>query len=402
MTTQRCTLPIAGLGLALAFSVAWGQKSYGPGVTDTEIKLGQTMPYSGPASSLGAQGLTDGAYFARLNEQGGINGRRVKLLSLDDGYSPPKTVEHTRRLIEQEQVLAIYHSLGTPTNSATYRYVNAQKVPQLFIVTGAEKFRNAAQAPWTVPIVPALTSEARALARYILGSAPQARIAVLYQNDDLGHDMLKGFKQGLGANAGKMIVAEASYEVTDPTIDSQIVSLKSAGADTLMLFAVPRFSAQALKKVAAIGWKPLRFVAAPSANATSVMKPVGPEIASGVMAVRFLKDPSDPAWDNDAGMREYLAFMKRYRPDGDPTDLENAYAYTSAQLMVQILEQCGDELTRENLMRQALAIKDLELPLLLPGIRMNTSQTRRAPIDQFQIARFDGQHWVAVGGVVGE
>ncbi len=395
-------VPIAGLALALALSAAWAQKSYGPGVTDTEIKLGQTMPYSGPASSLGAQGLTDGAYFARLNEQGGINGRKVKLLSLDDGYSPPKTVEQTRKLIEQEQVLAIYHSLGTPTNSATYRYVNGQKVPQLFIVTGAEKFRDAALAPWTVPIVPALTSEAKALARYILSNAPQARIAVLYQNDDFGHDMLKGFKQGLGANASKMIVAEASYEVTDPTIDSQIVSLKSAGADTLMLFAVPRFSAQALKKTAAIGWKPLRFVAAPSANATSVMKPVGPEISTGVMAVRFLKDPSDPTWDNDPGMRDYRAFMKRYRPDGDPTDLENAYAYTSAQLMVHILEQCGDDLTRENLLRQALGIKDLELPLLLPGIRMNTSQTRRAPIDQFQIARFDGQHWTAVGGVVGE
>ena len=320
MTTQRWALPIAGLGLALAFSAAWAQKSYGPGVTDTEIKLGQTMPYSGPASSLGAQGLTDGAYFARLNEQGGINGRRVKLLSLDDGYSPPKTVEQTRKLIEQEQVLAIYHSLGTPTNSATYRYVNAQKVPQLFIVTGAEKFRDAAQAPWTVPIVPALTSEARALARYILGSAPQARIAVLYQNDDLGHDMLKGFKQGLGANAGKMIVAEASYEVTDPTIDSQIVSLKSAGADTLMLFAVPRFSAQALKKVAAIGWKPLRFVAAPSANATSVMKPVGPEIASRRDGGEVSQGPERSGLgqrSGDAGIPGlHEALPSRRRPDG--------------------------------------------------------------------------------------
>ncbi len=391
--------PSAGV---LALGAAWAQKSYGPGVTDTEIKLGQTMPYSGPASSLGAQGLTDSAYFARLNEQGGINGRKVKLLSLDDGYSPPQTVEQTRKLIEQEQVLAIYHSLGTPDQLGDLPVCQRAEGAAVVHRHRRREVPRRGAAPWTVPIVPALTSEARALARYIASNVPQARIAVLYQNDDFGHDMLKGFKQGLGANAGKMIVAEASYEVTDPTIDSQIVSLKSAGADTLMLFAVPRFSAQALKKTAAIEWKPLRFVAAPSANATSVMKPVGPEIATGVMAVRFLKDPSDPAWDNDPGMRDYRAFMKRYRPDGDPTDLENAYAYTSAQLMVHILEQCGDDLTRENLMRQALGIKDLELPLLLPGIRLNTSQTRRAPIDQFQIARFDGQHWVAVGGVVGE
>jgi ABC-type branched-subunit amino acid transport system substrate-binding protein len=392
----------AGLGLALALCAASAQKNYGPGVTDAEIKLGQTMPYSGPASSLGAQGLTDSAYFARVNEQGGVNGRKVKLVSLDDAYSPPKTVEQTRRLIEQEQVLAVYHSLGTPTNSASYRYVNAQKVPQLFIVTGAEKFRDPVHAPWTVSIVPSLSSEGRALARYVVSNAAQARIGVLYQNDDFGHEMLKGFKQGLGASAARMIVAEASYEVTDPTIDSQIVSLKAAGADTLMLFAVPRFSAQALKKTAALEWRPLRFVAAPSANATSVMKPVGPTISTGVMAVRFLKDPSDSSWSNDPGMREYLAFMQRYRADADPTDLENEFAYTAAQLMTHVLEQCGDDLTRENLMRRALAIKDLELPLLLPGIRLNTSQTRRAPIDQFQIARFDGQHWVPISGIVGE
>lgn len=393
---------IAGLGLALTVTAAWAQKSYGPGVTDAEIKLGQTMPYSGPASGLSAQGQTDGAYFAKINEQGGIKGRKLKLISLDDGYSPPKTVEHTRRLVEQEQVFALYHSLGTPTNSAIYRYVNAQKVPHLFILSGAEKFRDPVQAPWTVPIVPALTSEAKAYARYIVDVAPQARIGVLYQNDDFGRDMLKGLKQGLGANAAKMIVGEASYEIADPTVDSQIVSLQGAGADTLMLFAVPRFTAQALKKAAGIGWRPLRFVSAPSANVISVMKPVGPEITVGVMAVKFLKDAADPSWDSDPGMREYRAFMKRYRPDGDPTDMENVYAYTAAQLMVHVLEQCGDDLTRENLMRQVLGIKDLELPLLLPGIKMNTSATRRAPIDQFQVVRFDGQRWVAVGGIIGQ
>jgi len=398
---QRRVL-IAGLALALTANGAWAQKSYGPGVTDIEIKLGQTMPYSGPASGLSAQGQTDTAYFAKINEQGGINGRKVKLISLDDGYSPPKTVEQTRRLIEQEQVLALYHSLGTPTNSATYRYVNAQKVPHLFILSGAEKFRDPEHVPWTVPIVPALTSEAKAYARYIVEAAPQARIGVLYQNDDFGRDMLKGLKQGLGDKSMKMIVGEESYEISDPSVDSQIVSLHGAGADTLMLFAVPRFSAQALKKAAAIGWKPLRFVSAPSANVISVMKPVGTEITAGVMAVKFLKDAADPSWDSDPGMLEYRAFMKRYRPDGDPTDMENVYAYTAAQLMVRVLEQCGDNLTRDNLLRQALGIKNWEFPLLLPGIKMNTSVTRRAPIDQFQVVRFDGQRWVAVGGIIGE
>lgn len=391
----------AALTLAMAAVPALAEKGYDPGVTDTEIKLGQTMPYSGPASGLGAEGLTDTAYFAKINEQGGINGRKLKLISLDDGYSPPKTVEQTRRLIEQEQVFALYHSLGTPTNSATYRYVNARKVPQLFIISGAEKFRDPVHAPWTVPIVPPLTSEARAYAKYIKEVMPQARIGVLYQNDDFGRDMLKGLKQGLGVSA-RMIVGEESYETTDPTVDSQIVSLKSAGADTLLLFAVPRFSAQALKKAATMGWEPLRFVAIPSSNVASVMKPVGREIAVGVMTARFLKDPDDPAWDNDPAMQEYKAFMERYRPDGDPADLDNVYGYTAAQLMVRVLKQCGDDLTRENLLRQALSIKNWEFPLLLPGIRINTSATRRAPLDQFQIVRFDGQRWVAVGGIIGE
>jgi branched-chain amino acid transport system substrate-binding protein len=386
----------------LAAGPALAEKKYGPGATDSEIKLGQTMPYSGPASGLSVQGQTDVAYFTKINDQGGINGRKIKLVSLDDGYSPPRAVEQTRKLIEEEQVLALYHSLGTPTNSATYRYVNAQKVPHLFILSGAEKFRDPVLAPWTVPIVPALTSEAKAFARHVLSTVAEARIGVLYQNDDFGRDMLKGLKQGLGSNAAKMIVTEASYEITDPTVDSQIVSLKDAGADTLMLFAVPRFSAQALKKAATIGWKPARFVAAPSSNVASVMRPIGPEIAPGVMAVKFIKDPSDPTWDNDPGMREYRAFMKQYRPGGDPSDLDNAYAYTAAQLMVHVLRQCGDDLTRENLLRQALSVKNPDLPLLLPGIRMNTSPTRRAPIDQFQVVRFDGEHWVAVGGIIGD
>ncbi len=390
------------LSLLLTAAQAAAEQTYAPGVTDTEIKLGQTMPYSGPASGLGVQGLTDVAYFRMLNERGGINGRKVNLISLDDGYSPPRAVEQTRKLIENDQVFAMFHSLGTPTNSATYKYVNAQKVPDLFILTGAEKFRDPVVAPWTTTIVPAYTSEAKAFARYILSTTPQAKISVLYQNDDLGRDLLRGLKDGLGSNAEKMIVAAVSYEVTDPTVDSQIVTLQSSGADTLMLFAVPRFSAQALKKAAAIEWEPLRIVAAPSSNVSTVMKPVGPAISQNVMAIKFIKDPGDSKWDNDPGMQEYRAFMKQYRPDGDPTDFDAAFAYTADQLMVHVLKQCGADLTRENLMRQALNVKDLTLPLLLPGVKMNTSQSRRAPIDQFQIVRFNGQHWIPVGGIIGD
>jgi branched-chain amino acid transport system substrate-binding protein len=394
------------LGVLLMLMIGQGQaadgKSYAPGVTDTEIKLGQTMPYSGPASSLGVQGLTDQAYFTMVNERGGINGRKLKLISLDDGYSPPRAVEQTRKLIEDEQVFALFHSLGTPTNSATYKYVIAQKVPHLFIVTGAEKFRDPVVAPWTTTMVHAYTSEAKAFARYIFGANPQAKIGVLYQNDDFGRDLLKGLKDGLGSNADKMLVAAVSYEITDPTVDSQIVTLKASSADTLMLFAVPRFAAQALKKVAAIEWKPLRFVAAPSSNVATVMKPVGPVISQDVMAVKFLKDPGDSTWDDDPGMQEYRAFMKRFRPDGDAADFDAAFAYTADQLILHVLKRCGADLTRENLMLQALSVKDLSLPLLLPGIKLNTSQTRRAPIDQFQISRFNGRHWEAVGRVIGD
>lgn len=399
----KCLTGIALVGITVSPVVSLAADAkYGPGVTDTEIKLGQTMPYSGPASALGTQGHTDLAYFAMLNAAGGVNGRKIKLISLDDSYSPPKAVEHTRRLIEEEGVLAIYHSLGTPTNSATYKYVNARKVPQLFIVSGAEKFRDASAAPWTTAIVPGLTSEARAFARHVLSATPQARIGVLYQNDDFGRDMMKGLKLGLGGQAMKMIVAEATYDVQDPTVASQIVTLKDVGADTLMFFGVPRFAVQALKKAADIGWKPLRFVAAPSSNVALVMKPLGSEISAGVMAVKFLKDPGDPAWDNDPGMREYKAFMKVHRPNADPNDFDSAYAYTTSQLLVHVMKQCGNDLTRENVMKQALRIRNLELPLLLPGMRMNTSDTRRAPIDQFQIVRYDGQRWQAVGGLIGE
>ena len=360
------------------------------------------MPYSGPASSLSTEGRTDLAYFAKVNEEGGINGRKIKLISLDDAYSPPKTVEQVRRLIEDEQVLALFKTLGTAANSAIYKYVNAKKVPHLFILSGAEKFRDPDRAPWTVPWIPANTSQGEVFGKYILGAAPNARVAVLYQNDDMGRDLLQGLRQGFGTQAERMIVAQASYEISDPTVDSQIVTLKNTGADTLLVLAVPRFAAQALKKTAAIGWKPLRFVSSASANTEQVMKPVGLDVAAGVMAVKWLKDPSDPVWTDDPGMKDYMAFMKHYYSEGDPKDWVNADAYTSAQLMVEVLRRCGDELTRENVMRQALSLRDLQLPMLLPGIRVNTSPGHHAPISQLQLVRFDGVHWVPIGGIVGD
>ena len=378
------------------------EKIYGPGVSDTEIKLGQTMPYSGPASGLGVEGKTDLAYFDMINEAGGVNGRRIRLISLDDGYSPPRTVEQIRRLIEDEQVLALFKTLGTAPNSAVYRYVNAKKVPHLFILSGAEKFRDPEGAPWTVPLIPAFTAEGRVFARHVQSTNPNARIAVLYQNDDLGKDLLKGLRQGFGASADTAIVAQASFELSDPTVDSQIITLNSSGADTLVLFAVPRFVAQALKRSAAIGWKPLRLIASPSANVEQVMKPVGLDVATGVLSVKWLKDPSDPTWKDDSGMRAYLAFMQRYNPGGDPKDWLNANAYTGDQLIVEVLRRCGDDLSRENVMRKALSLRDLELPMLLPGIRVNISPEHHTPISQFQLVRFDGMRWVPLGGISGD
>ena len=402
--TTITRLPFACLFLgALLAAGAAAQRTYGPGVTDTEIKLGQTMPYSGPASSLSTEGKTDLAYFTKINhEQGGVNGRTIKLISLDDGYSPPRTVEQVRKLIEDEQVLALFKTLGTAPDSAIYKYANGRKVPQLFILSGAEKFRDSDGAPWTVPLIPAYTAEGKTFARYVLSARPNAKVAVLYQNDDFGKDLLKGLRQGFGASADSRVVAEASYEVSDPTVDSQIVTLYSAHADTLMVFALPRFAVQALRKAAAIGWQPLRFVFSPSANVEQVMKPVGLDVATGVMAVKWFKDPSDSAWKDDPGMQDYIAFMKRYYPEGDPRDPLNANAYTGAQLMVEVLRRCGEDLSRDNVMRQALSLNAFQMPMLLPGIRVSTSPTRHTPISQFQLVRFDGTRWVPVGGIVGD
>jgi ABC-type branched-subunit amino acid transport system substrate-binding protein len=387
-------------GLALLAGVALAEKKYGPGVTDTEIRIGQTIPYSGPGSSYATIGRAQAAYFTKVNAEGGIDGRRVTLLSLDDGYSPPRTVEQVRRLVEQEQVLLIFSAVGTPTNAAVQKYLNAKKVPQLFAASGGSEFGDPAHFPWTIGWRANYRSEARIYAKYILRTRPAARIAVLYQNDDLGKDYLKGLQEGLGDKAARMIVAQASYEVTDPTVDSQIVTLKGSGADTLLNFSTPKAAAQAIRKVHDIGWQPLHFVANVGSSVASVLKPAGLDKSVGLLTAAFLKDPTDAQWRNDAGYKDWMAFMKQYYPEGDLADFYNVYAYGLAQTLVHVLKQCGDELTRENVMRQAANLKNLELPMLLPGVKINTSPTDFYPIEQMQLQRFDGKQWILFGDLI--
>jgi len=394
----KLLLTIAALSCAHIFAA---EKRYGPGVTDTEIKLGQTMPYSGPASAYGAIGKAEVAYFEMINERGGVNGRKIRLLSLDDGYAPPKTVEQTRRLVEQEQVLAIFSPLGTPTNSATQKYLNAQKVPQLFLHSSANKWNQPAAFPWSMSWPPESHTETFIYGRYLLANKPTAKIAVLYQNDDYGKDQLKTLREALGAKAEQMIVATASYEVTDPTVDSQIVSLQSSGADTLFDFATTKFAAQAIRKTYDIGWKPLQFVPYPAASVGAVLTPAGLDKSVGLITAGFVKDPTDPRWRNDPAFQEWLAWMKKYYPDGDLTDQLNVWGYLTAQAMVHVLTQCGDDLTRENVMRQAASLKNVEFPLHLPGIKLNTSPTDFRLIRQMQLMRFDGKKWVLFGELQG-
>jgi ABC-type branched-subunit amino acid transport system substrate-binding protein len=388
-----CAALVAGPSLA--------QKKYGPGVTDTEIKLGQTMPYSGPASAYGAIGKAELAYFQMVNEQGGINGRKVTLLSLDDAYSPPRAVEQVRKLVEQEQVLALFQTLGTPSNSAIHKYVNAKKVPHLFLATGATKWGDPKRFPWTIGFQPSYQVEAKIYAKYILKTKPDARIAVLYQNDDYGKDYLEGLKEGLGAQAAKMIVAEASYEVTDPTVDSQIVTLKASGADTLFTIATPKFAAQSIRKVADVGWKPLHFVNNVASSVGSVLTPAGLDKSVGLITALYMKDPTDPQWAKDPGMQRWRDFMAKYMPGADVSDFNYTYGYGAAQLMTMVLKACGDDLTRENLMKQATSLKDVTLDVTLPGIKYNTGPNDYFLVEQLQLARFDGKRWVLFGEVLG-
>jgi branched-chain amino acid transport system substrate-binding protein len=390
--------PALLLALAMA-SPAAAQKNDGPGVSDSEIKLGQTMPFSGPASAYSTIAKAEMAYFAMINDAGGINGRKITLLSLDDGYSPSKTVEQTRRLVEQENVLLDFNPLGTAANTAIQKYLNERKVPQLFVATGATKWGDPEHFPWTMGYAPTYQAEGHIFARYILEHVPDARIAVLYQNDDYGKDYLKGLKDGLGSKAASLIVKEATYEVTDPTVDSQIVSLQASGANVFYDVSGPKFAAQAIRKVYDIGWRPLHLLNSVSGSVGAVLQPAGFERAEGIITATYLKDPTDPQWQQDPAYKDWLAWMRRYYPEGDVTDAANVYGYNLAMTMVQVLKQCGGDVTRENVMRQAAHL-DFELPMLLPGVKVSTSPTQYYPIREMQLARFNGKIYERFGEVI--
>jgi branched-chain amino acid transport system substrate-binding protein len=387
------------LGAALTVTPALAQKKYDPGASDTEIKIGNMNPYSGPASAYGLIGKTIGAYFNKVNAEGGINGRKVNYISYDDAYSPPKAVEQARKLVESDEVLLIFQPLGTPSNTAIQKYMNAKKVPQLFVATGATKWGDYKHFPWTMGWQPTYQSEGRIYAQFLLKSHPNSKVAILYQNDDYGKDYVKGLKDGLGDKAKSMIVAEAPYETSDPTVDSQIINLKASGADVFFNVTTPKFASQAIKKAAEIGWKPLHLLNNVSQSVGSVLKPAGLENAKGIYSSYYLKDATDPQWKNDPGQKEWTAFMDKYFPDGDKTSSFTVYGYTVAQTLAQVLKQCGDNLTRENVMKQAASL-DLDLGMLLPGIKIKTSATDFYPIEQMQMQQFDGERWVPIGDVM--
>ncbi|CAN7736421.1 ABC transporter substrate-binding protein [Bradyrhizobium sp. LjRoot220] len=399
-TSRLAIASAAFIAFAATGNGALAQKKYDTGATDTEIKIGNIMPYSGPASAYGVIGKTEEAYFKKINAEGGINGRKINFISYDDAYSPPKTVEQARKLVESDEVLLVFNPLGTPPNSAIQKYLNTKKVPQLFVATGATKWNDPRTFPWTTGWQPNYQSETQIYAKYILKEKPNAKIAVLYQNDDYGKDYLKGFKDGLGAKAASMIVIEESYEVSEPTIDSHIVKLKSTGADVFINITTPKFAAQAIKKNAEIGWKPLHFLNNVSASIGSVIKPAGVENAQDIISSQYLKDPTDAQWKNDAGMKAWNEFLDKYYPEANRADANVIYAYTVAQGLVHVLKACGDDLTRENVMKQAASIRDLELGGLLPGIKVNTSATDFAPISQMQLIRFKGETWERFGEIL--
>jgi branched-chain amino acid transport system substrate-binding protein len=398
-------LRLAALSAALAILGATSvnaadQKTYDVGATDTEIKIGNIMPYSGPASSYSVIGKTEAAYFNKVNAEGGINGRKINFISYDDGYSPPKTVEQARKLVESDEVLLIFNSLGTPPNSAIQKYMNGKKVPQLFVATGATKWNDPMDFPWTMGWQPSYQSETQIYAKYILKNYPNAKIGVLYQNDDYGKDYLKGLKDGLGSKAASMIVAEESYETTEPTIDSHIVNLKASGADVFVDLSIPKFAAQAIKKSAEVGWKPIHFLNSVSSSITATIKPAGFDNAQGIITAEYLKDPTDPQWKDDADIKAWNAFLDKYYPEANRADAFVIYGYAVAQSMVQVLKRCGDDLTRANIMKQAASMHDAVVAGLLPGVKINTSPSDFAPISQLQLARFKGDTWERFGDVI--
>ncbi len=385
---------------AIGFSTpSLAQKKYDPGASDTEIKIGNIMPYSGPASSYAVIGKSEAAYFDKINAEGGINGRKIKFISYDDAYSPPKAIEQARKLVESDEVLLIFNPLGTPSNSAIRKYMNAKKVPQLFVASGATKWGDPKNFPWTIGWQPNYQSEGRIYAKYILDHFPNSKIAVFWQNDDSGRDQAKGLRDGLGDKAN-MIVADKSYEVSDPSVDSQIVALHDSGADIFFSWAAPKGSAQAIRKVGELGWKPKFFLGNIASSVAGVLKPAGLEFSKDIISTAYLKDPTDPAWKDDPGVKTWRVFMDKYYPDSDKTNNSNVYGYAAAQTMVQVLKQCGDDLTRENVMKQAANLKDFSTDMMLPGIKANTSPTDFFPIEQMQLMRFDGEAWRLFGDVI--
>ena len=397
--TRIAAFTTAVVAFAAMSGSALAQKKYDTGATDSEIKIGNIMPYSGPASAYGVIGKTEEAYFKKINAEGGINGRKINFISYDDGYSPPKAVEQARKLVESDEVLLVFNSLGTPSNSAIQKYLNAKKVPQLFVATGATKWNDPKNFPWTMGWQPSYQSEARIYAKYLMKEKPDGKIAILYQNDDFGKDYLKGLKDGLGAKAS-MMIAEESYEPTEPTIDNHIVKLKASGADVFISITTPKFAAQAIKKLAEIEWMPLHIVSNVSSSVGSVMKPAGFENAQGILSATYGKDSADPQWDSDPGMKKFFAFLEKYYPEANKLDALVVYGYGVAQTMVKVLEMCGDNLTRENVMKQAASLKNFAPDTSLPGVTINTSATDFAPIEQLQMQRFKGEKWELFGDII--
>jgi ABC-type branched-subunit amino acid transport system substrate-binding protein len=399
MTLRYSGALFCALTLAAA-QPAFADKKYGPGVTDTEVKIGQTMPYSGPASAYGTQGRMEEAYYAMINAKGGVNGRKIKLLSLDDAYSPPKTVEQVRKLVEGDEVLFTFQLIGTAANAAVQKYLNGKKVPQLLASTGAARFNDPQNYPWTIAYNPNYVSEGRIYAKYILANHPKAKIGVLYQNDDMGRDYLAGLKSGLGDKAGSMIVGELSYEVTDPTVDSQVVKLKSMGVDVFFDASTPKFAAQAIKKLADLGWTPVHILDINASPISATLKPAGLDISKGIISTQYGKEPGDPQWKDDPGVKAYFAFMDKYFPEGDKLNTVNTYAYSVAELLTQVLKQCGDDLTRENIMRQVANIKDFTPSFALPGIKINTGPNDFRVNKQMQMMKFNGERWELFGPII--
>ena len=400
MIQKRLLVAAAAAAFTLGVGTASAAKMYGPGVSDTEIKIGHINPYSGPASAYGTIGKAIAAYFKMVNDNGGVNGRKIDFISLDDGYSPPKTVEQARKLVEQEQVLLIFQSLGTPTNTAIHKYMNAKKTPQLFVATGAGKWNDPKHFPWTMGWQPSYPGEAEIYATWLLHNKPNAKVGILYQNDDYGKDYLHGFIEGLGSKAKAMVVAQESYETTDPTIDSQIIKLKDSGADTFFNITTPKFAAQAIRKAYDSGWKPLQFLNNVSQSVGGVLKPAGLEKSVGLITAVYIKESTDPQWQGDADMKAWNAWMDKYLPGADKSSSFYTYGYAVGYTMEQVLKRAGDNLTRKHIMYVASHLKHLKVPLLLPGIEVDTSPTDFYPIQCEQLSKFDGKKWARFGEVI--